>query len=164
MLRLLKSLLILVMLGCVSQQAIAEDFDFLMDSTDGKQHALSEYIGKGKWTVVNVWSAQCPYCRHELPDVSEFHDTHVDKDAMVVGLTIHLPNYGKPNAKLLKQFADSYLVEFPLLLVDDEIVRKVIGKPFHGVPVSFVYNPQGQYVKRLDGVVTQKDLELAIQP
>lgn len=151
------------MLCGVYQQATAEDLDYLMDSTDGKQYALKDFIGKGKWTIVNVWSAQCPYCRHELPDVSDFHDEHVDKDAMVVGLTIHLPDYGKPDAKLLKQFADSYIVEFPLLLVDDEIVRKVIDKPFHGVPVAFVYNPQGEFVKRLEGVVTLEELEQAIK-
>ncbi len=164
MIKLLHLIIITLILSCAPQTAMADDLDYLMDSTDGKQYALKEFIGKGKWTVVKVWSAQCPYCRHELPDVSDFHDAHIDKDAMVVGLAIHLPDYGKPNAKLLKQFADSYLVEFPLLLVDDEIVRKVIDKPFFGVPVAFIYNPQGKYIKRLDGMVTLEDLEQAIQP
>lgn len=162
MLKISRDLIAFLLLLILPFTAIAEDFDFKMQGVDNQQHALSEYIGKGKWTVIKVWSPQCPYCRHELPDVSEFHDTHVEKNAMVVGLTIHLPDYKRPNKELLKQFADSYLIEFPLLLVNDEIVRKVIDKPFHGVPVAFIYNPEGQYVKRIDGVVTLEDLEAAI--
>jgi len=82
---------------------------------------------------------------------------------MVVGLTIHLPDYGLPDKMLLKQFADSYLVEFPLLLANDEIVRKVIDRPFKGVPVFYVYNPQGEFVQQINGMMTKADLEAVIQ-
>lgn len=143
--------------------ATAEDFDFKMQGIDNQQHALSDYIGKGKWTFVNVWSAQCPYCRHELPDVSAFHDDHYESDAMIVGLTIHLPDYGLPDKALLKQFAESYLVEFPVLLVDDQIVKKVIDRPFHGVPAFYIYNPKGEFVKQINGMVTKEDLEAVIR-
>ncbi len=161
---LLHTLLYLIAFCLMPHLANAEDFNLKMQSTDGQQYALSEFIGKGKWTIVNVWSPQCPYCRHELPEVSEFHDKHHNKDAIVVGLTIHLPDYGLPNRKLVKDFADSYLVEFPLLLVDDKTVNQVIDRPFHGVPVFYVYNPKGEFVKRIDGMVALKDLEAAIKP
>lgn len=151
-----------LMMGLLSSAAVAEDFNYLMQSVDGEQQALNTYIGKGKWTIVNVWSAQCPYCRHELPDVSEFHDEHHAIDATVVGLTIHLPDYGLPNKETLKPFTDSYLLEFPILLVNDEIIKTVIDRPFHGVPVFFIYNPEGEFVKRIDGMVSKADLEAAI--
>ncbi len=82
---------------------------------------------------------------------------------MIVGLTLHLPDYGLPDPGLLKKFTDSYLVEFPVLLVNDDIVHKVIDKPFQGVPVFYIYNPKGKFVKRIDGMVTKADLESAIK-
>lgn len=80
-----------------------------MSSTDGQQYALNDYIGKGHWVVVNIWATKCPYCRHELFYLDNFHHKHylkygAKKDAMVLGLTIKLPEYTLPEQAYITQF------------------------------------------------------------
>ncbi|MFV1921312.1 MAG: redoxin domain-containing protein [Methylotenera sp.] len=39
-------------------------------------------ISHGKWVVVNAWATACPYCRHELFNLTSLHEPHQDKDAI----------------------------------------------------------------------------------
>ncbi len=142
--------------------------DVLMTSTDGKQYALNDYIGKGRWVVVNVWATKCPYCRHELFDLGNFHQKHyldanAKKDAMVLGLTIKFPEYTLPDKDYIAQFKEDYLIDYPLLLVDQALAEEVIGQPVDMIPQSFFYNPEGKLVYQLKGMVTEEMLEAAIK-
>ena len=130
---------------------------------DGKVHALSDYVGHGKWVVVNVWATACPYCRHELFDLTNFHNAHQYKDAMVVGLTISWPSFDYPEKDYLTDFASSYFIDYPLLMADGELASQVIGESVGMVPISFLYNPAGKLVLRINGVVTEKILEESIR-
>lgn len=156
-------ILLLSLTACTSDHG----HDVRMTSTDGKQYALNDYIGKGQWVVVNVWATRCPYCKHELFDLGNFHEAHFLKagakqDAMVLGLTIHLPNFTMPDQAYVAQFKEDYLIDFPLLLVDQALAQQVIGKPINMVPMSFFYNPTGQLVYQLNGMVTENILEAVI--
>jgi thiol-disulfide isomerase/thioredoxin len=146
----------------LSQVAHTAEHDLLLDSTDGKKHALNAYIGHGKWVVVNVWATACPYCRHELYDLINFHEAHHHKDAMVLGLTLDFPSFDFPDADRLAQFASDYFIDYPLLLVNGDVASRVIGQPVNMVPLSFFYNPEGKLVYRLNGMVTEKVLEQVI--
>jgi len=135
----------------------------LIEGLDGRKHSLSDYIGKGKWVVVNVWATACPYCRAELDTLIDFHDLHHDKDAIVIGLTLDWPTFNFPDREDLSNFAMDYFIEFPLFMVDAELASKVIGKPVNMIPLTFFYNPDGDLVLRLNGVVTNEQLEKVIQ-
>jgi len=126
---------------------------------DGKAHLLSEYIGQGRWLVVNVWSPNCPFCRLELPDLGEFHDAHQQQDARVLGVTIDFPSYGYPDVGVIRAFASDYFVEFPLLLADQGMASRFVGQPVSGIPVSFIYRPDGSLAARWDGVIKPDDLD-----
>jgi thiol-disulfide isomerase/thioredoxin len=155
----------------------AADHSMRMMGTDGKQYALNDFIGKGQWVVVNVWATRCPYCREELFALGNFHDKHFlqrkranlantqqgkIKPAMVLGLTIQLPDFTMPDLDHVAQFKDDYLIDFPLLLVDQALAQRVIGKPIDMVPVSFFYNPAGELVYQLKGMATEALLEAII--
>lgn len=148
------SILILLM-----QTACSQEHKVLLEGLDGKQHTLNEYIGKGKWVVVNVWATACPYCRRELFDLASFHDRHSETDAIVVGLTLDLESFGIPEKEYLANFAATYLIDYPLLLVSGEIASKAIGKPIITVPMTFFYNPKGEMVYQLTGELNEKILE-----
>lgn len=141
----------------------ANSLDTMLDGLDGKQHALSDYIGHGKWVVVNVWGTDCPYCRAELDALVDFHDAHQANDAIVIGLTLDWPTFGFPDKAELSEFALDYFVEYPLLLVDAALASKVIGKQVNMIPLTFFYNPKGELVLRLNGVVTSAQLEKVIK-
>lgn len=161
---------LIYIIALVGLPTLAEGADHAarMMGTDGKQYALHDFIGKGQWVVVNVWATRCPYCRHELFALGNFHETHhlkagAKQDAMVLGLTIQLPDFTMPDLEHVAQFKDDYLIDFPLLLVDQALAQRVIGKPINMVPVSFFYNPTGELVYELKGMATEALLEAIIQ-
>lgn len=145
-----------------SHGAMSEMHDLLLEDINGDQHTLGEYIGKGKWVVVNVWGTNCPYCRQELDDLIDFHEQHRDKDAIVVGLTLHWPGFGFPDREDIYYFALDFFIDYPLLMVDAETATKVIGKPVNMIPLTFFYNPDGELVLRLNGVITREQMEKVI--
>ena len=131
----------------------------MLEGIDGKQHSLNEYIGKGQWVIVNVWATACPSCQRELFDLVSFHDGHYMKDAMVLGLTLDLESFGIPEKEYVANFASTYLVDYPLLLVSGETASKAIGKPVAMVPMTFFYNPNGKLVHELTGELNAQILE-----
>jgi thiol-disulfide isomerase/thioredoxin len=158
-----RNLISILILLLISSSINAEMLDTLLDGMDGKQHALSDYIGKGKWVVVNVWGTDCPYCRAELDALIDFHDQHQDKDAIVIGLTLDWPTFDFPDKEELSEFALDYFIEYPLMMVDADLAGNVVGKKVNMIPLTFFYNPKGDLVLRLNGVVTSAQLEKVIK-
>jgi len=163
------TLLLVAWLYACSQGADAptHPHDVPIMGTDGEQHTLNDYIGKGQWVVVNVWATRCPYCVHELFDLDAFYARHyldegAPKDAFVLGLTTRLHDFAMPDADRVAQFKEDYLIEFPLLLVDQPLAELVLGKPIAMVPISFFYNPTGKLVYQINGMVDEDILEAVI--
>lgn len=145
------------------QLVFSQEHNLLIEAVDGQQHSLNEFIGKGKWTVVNVWATACPYCRRELFDLVSFHDQHSTVDAAVVSLALDLNSFGIPDKDYLSHFASSYLIDYPILLVSGELASKVIGAEINTVPMTFFYNPKGEMVYQLTGELTTDVLEDVIK-
>ena len=146
-------ILMLAVLMC-SGLARAEPIDFSLPDLDGKQRSLSEF--RGKWVVLNYWATWCPPCLEEIPDLVAFHDRHVDKDAVVIGL-----NYENIPPAQLKAFADQYLISYPVLLNGDirpAHERLAVG----GMPTSYIISPEGEPVARQMGTITVDQLETYI--
>jgi len=154
---------ILLLSFLLTHKAFSEAHGILLESTNGNQHSLNEYLGKGKWVVVNVWATACPYCRDELEDLNNFHARHHNNNAIVIGLTIDWPSFGFPDKDHLVNFALDYFIDYPLFIVDAELASKVIGKQVNMIPLTFFYDPEGALVLRLNGVVTEAMLEKVIK-
>ncbi len=151
--------IIFTVLFTLSGQTYAQQHNLLFKGLDGQHHSLNEYIGKGKWVVVNVWATDCPSCRRELFDLTSFHDRHREKDAIVIGLTLDLESFEIPDKEYLANFASTYLIDYPLLLVSGKLASKSIGIPITSVPTTFFYNPNGEMVTWINGELTMQVLE-----
>jgi len=151
-------LVISTLLSLTSSNAHAS-FDITLKSIDDSEHKLSEYIGRGKWVVLNIWGTRCPPCREEMPELVRFHDEHNGVDAIVVGIAIDFPSYGYAKKGEVIAFADDYLIDFPLLLSDADITKKTGLGRLEGLPTTYVFNPGGKVVGVQVGGITKKIIE-----
>jgi thiol-disulfide isomerase/thioredoxin len=156
------NLTILLLLTLLSGNVYAS-LDALLKSIDGSPHKLSEYIGHGKWVVLNIWGTRCPPCREEMPELVRFHDEHKDSDAIVVGIAIDFPSYGYAKLDEVASFADDYLIDFPILLSDSSITKKLGLGQLEGLPTTYIFNPNGKVVGMQVGGINKKILENFIE-
>ena len=162
-LKMIKKILPLLTLLTISFSAFAEPQPLSLKGTDDQLHQLSEYVGKGKWVVVNVWSSACKFCRFELPDLVDFHDTHYKKDAMVLGIAIDLKTFGYPDEQTVKNFVQDYFIDYPNLYASADQAAEMVSEPITAIPISFFFNPQGEMVGHWQGIIERDQLEKIIQ-
>ena len=128
--------------------------DFAIEDIDGVTHKLSDY--RGQWVVVNFWATWCPPCLDELPELVSFHDEHVGKGALVLGV-----NSEDIAVERLRQFADDHLISYPLLT--NAVKAELALGRVRGLPTTILVSPSGEVAARHTGAVTQRDLERYIE-
>lgn len=152
--------LVLVMIMLVLPPLVhAEGFsDF-----NGKQARLSDYTGKGKWTVVMIWASDCRVCNHEAYQYVDFNLAHSDKDARVVGISLD----GKEKLAAAKRFVQKHDVDFPNLIAEPEeaaeFYHQLTGQSFVGTPSFLIYAPDGKLKAAQAGAVPAELIEQFIE-
>lgn len=122
---------------------------------EGQRHSVGDYLGKGKWTVVVIWSVDCPICKKDIFHMAFFHDEHKGRDATVLGISID----GVGQSKRVQEFIRDQSLGFPNLIGTVETPEQLTGKSFVGTPTYYLYNPQGVFAAQLIGPVTQSQME-----
>lgn len=128
--------------------------DLVLQELDGRNRAVNEFIGHGKWTVVAIWSTDCPICRRDMPEMAFFHDAHRNKDAIVLGVSID----GGARTAEIAGFIEDHGLDF-VNLIGTPVQMAAFGGPFRGTPAYYIYSPRGNLVARLVGTLTQEAAE-----
>lgn len=127
--------------------------DTLLKDTHG--HTTPFTALKGKWVLINYWAEWCHTCLDEIPEFNRFY-THHKKDPVA----LYAVNYDNLPLAEQKKLIKAFNISYPNLL-NDPAQALNLGD-IRGVPVTFIFNPQGQLVKTLYGGQTAKSLDRII--
>jgi len=154
--------LLTALLMCVSSPVIAKAPGIELVRIDGVKQPMSDYIGKGKWVLINVWSPTCTACVKELPEIEAFRKKHTD-DVQLLGLTIDFPSFGYGRLDIINEFLRQTPIHYPLFLADIGLVSEVIGNWLVAIPLMVIIHPDGQVLARWPGYVDINEIEEFMQ-
>lgn len=125
----------------------------ILHHLDGGDVALSSL--KGKWVFINYWASWCQPCVDEIAELNYFYEKNKDKNVMVFAI-----NYDSVPQAMQKRLVEQFDIRYPSL-------KHISAQALHlgnitAVPVTFVFNPQGQLSTTLYGGQTVASLKRAI--
>ena len=72
--------------SCAKDEEVVTDIQ--LPDTNGKMRKLSDYVGKGKYVLIDFWASWCGPCRREMPNVKKLYDAYKSKGFDIVGLSL----------------------------------------------------------------------------
>ena len=117
--------------------------DFPGKTIDGKDSKFSDYVGKGKYVLVDFWASWCGPCKAEIPNLMELHKKHKDGKLIVLGINVF------DQEKKFKAALASEGIEYPQIFIpgtNKDDAAKLYGVT--GIPQIMLFAPDGTVVKR----------------
>ncbi len=113
-----------------------------IEGTDaaGKPLALSAFVGKGKYVLIDFWASWCGPCRAEIPNLIEIHKAYAKKGVQVVGINV----WDKMDAAL--KAVEQMGMKYPIIYTDDKVATDDYG--ISGIPQILLIGPDGTILKR----------------
>ena len=110
---------------------------------------------KGKLTLINYWADWCPPCIKEIPELNKLKNNFSSQ------VNVFLFNFDRLEGEELSEQLVRFKVEVPSLLTDPEKIFGYIVP--EALPVSFIIDENGQYLKTLKGPQTLDSLKIALE-
>lgn len=114
---------------------------FILGGTDGREHALKEYLGK-PMLIVFICN-HCPYARAKLPALIKLQTKFWGK-INVVGINSNDPNYEGEGFSNMKTFFKQSRMNFDYLIDDSQKVARAYGAVC--TPDPFLFDAAGKLV------------------
>ncbi|MBR5661063.1 MAG: TlpA family protein disulfide reductase [Bacteroidales bacterium] len=114
--------------------------DFEVVQPDGNPVKLSDYVGKGKYILVDFWASWCGPCREEIPHLKDIWYEFKGDKFDIVGA----PVYDKVKNTL--EAVDEFKIPWKQILEVPESVPEAYG--FDYIPYIILIGPDGTILER----------------
>ena len=114
--------------------------DFTIDQEDGSKVSLSDYVGKGKYVLVDFWASWCAPCRAEMPAIASLYNKYKNKNFEVLGVAVW------DKVENTKTAIDELGLTWPQILDAQTIPTQIYG--IDGIPHLILFAPDGTIVSR----------------
>ena len=107
-----------------------------------KEVKFSDYVGKGKYVLVDFWSPWCGPCRREIPNIKKVYEEYKDKGLEVLSIAVW---ERKPQSHTIETAAK---LEMDWLHINNaqSIPTDIYG--IGGIPHLMLIGPDGTILKR----------------
>ena len=116
---------------------------------EGKVTKLSDYVGKGKYVLVDFWASWCGPCRQEIPNLIKVYNQYKGDKFEVLGVA----TWDKPEDT--KKAIAQMNIPYPQIMNAQKAGSDAYG--INGIPQIILFGPDGKIVKRnLRGEAVEK--------
>lgn len=130
--------------------------DFSITQPDGSVKKLSDYVGHGKYTLVDFWASWCGPCIREIAVLKEINKKFGGKGLDVLGVAV----WDEPHntAEAIKK----HQIPWECIINAQTIPTDIYG--ISGIPCIILFDPEGNIVSRdKQGQDLVNDVEAAMQ-
>lgn len=128
---------------------------------DGTQTTIEKQVGKGKWTLIEVWASDCGACRKHMPEMVEFDGKMENLE--IVGIALD----GQPGKHKAKAMIDEYKMGFKNIISNpiefNAWMEYNAEESLIGTPTFLIFNPQGELVAAQPGIISVASVEKFIK-
>lgn len=118
---------------------------------NGETKKLSDYVGRGKYTLVDFWASWCGPCIRETAVIKELYDKYASKGLDVLGVAV----WDEPQNTL--QAIKRHNLPWPNMLNAQTVPTDLYG--ISGIPCIILFDPDGRIVSR---DLQDDDLRMAV--
>ena len=115
--------------------------DFEVLAEDGSKQRLSDYVGKGKVTLVDFWASWCPPCRAEIPKLQALKSKYGDKFD-VVGIAV----WDNPDDS--RKAIEELAITWPVIIGTGKLTEPTDLYGINAIPHIIIFGPDGTILSR----------------